>query len=616
MKSDLHTSNYTRKNNITVIWIFLLALVLRMLWIMQYQQSPLFNYPLLDFTFFSSRAHEILAGHWFSDNYLFNPLYPLYLSLVYTIFGTDLFFPRLIQAVLGSINVLLVFRIAIYAFDRSTAVYAAILTATFLPLIYFDAILMSTCLITFLVLCTSVLLIHAQNRNQNILYLASGILFGFVILGRPNFLLLIIPFSIWIFISETATSLIRKIAKISLFTSVALLVISPITIHHWFQNHEFIIVAPHGGINFYIGNNPEATGTYMSIPGISDLPGKQVLDSQRLASESLGRELTSDEVSQYWINKSKVFFSQQPIAAIKLFLRKIALYWNKREIPSEYSLDFDSNFHSFLRLPLPTFAILGPLGLVGLLMFFFNRSNNWSRASLPILVIAGMMVAVIIFFVHARYRMTVVPWISILGGYAISEFVVLLKSRSWRNLSLYLVLLIPSTAFCNLDLVNRNDLPGYYNLANAYYQAGNNQMAIHWLETILDKSESVKTRLLLGNIQMEIHDLDAAKNNFRTILNIDSHNYEALLNLAIILTQQQEFENAYKLFKYGIMLDREKPEAYFNLAILLSNQERITEAITILDKTSKLKMTTRFREQITSLKSALKKRQIALGDRL
>ncbi|MCD4655591.1 glycosyltransferase family 39 protein, partial [bacterium] len=248
------------QTNLSLLWIFLLALVLRMVWILQYQQSPMFNYPLLDFTFFDQRAHEILSGQWFSKDYLFNPLYPLYLVLIYPIFGTDLFFPRLIQAVLGAFNVILVFHIARYSFNRSTAFFSAILTAIYLPLIYFDAILMATSLITFLLLSLTVCLISAQAQNKFLLYFLSGTLMGFVILGRPNFLLLLVALFVWIIASAPETGILKNIYKCFLFFVGVLLIISPITIHYWFADQEFIIVAPHGGINFYIGNNPEATG--------------------------------------------------------------------------------------------------------------------------------------------------------------------------------------------------------------------------------------------------------------------------------------------------------------------------------------------------------------------
>ncbi|HPQ42257.1 MAG TPA: glycosyltransferase family 39 protein, partial [bacterium] len=353
MKTNSSEPRKKSIDSLLLVWIFLAALLLRILWLVQYQQSPSFSYPLLDFTFFQERAYEILNGRFFSDGYLFNPLYPIFLAGVFAVFGGDLFFPRLVQVLLGSFNVLLVYRLGRHAFGRPAAVAAALLTAVYLPLIYFDGILMATSLITFLILVTVNILVSAQHRQSVAWSAAGGLGMGAVILGRPNFLIVALAIALWLATLTPRTAPVRRLAMGILFLAGLSAVISPITLHHWNTHREFIIVAPHGGINFYIGNNPDATGTYYSVPGISDNPGTQVRDSIDIVSQKLGHPASAPEASSYWMHQSMQFMKTDPAGFFRLFLRKIALFWNKSELPSEYSIDFDSRFHSILRLPLP-----------------------------------------------------------------------------------------------------------------------------------------------------------------------------------------------------------------------------------------------------------------------
>ena len=207
MNTDAGSKHLPTRHLIPLLWVFLAALTLRMIWLFQYQHSPFFNNPSLDFTYFNIRAREILQGQWFSDTYLFNPLYPIFLAAIYPIFGTDLFFPRLVQALLGASSTILVYHIATRSFDRRTGLISAGLLAIYLPLVYYDGILMASSLLSFLLLLAVFLLMRAHDSAGNgksfLLYPAAGAVFGLVLLGRPNFLLPAGLLSIWAAFSHT-----------------------------------------------------------------------------------------------------------------------------------------------------------------------------------------------------------------------------------------------------------------------------------------------------------------------------------------------------------------------------------------------------------------------------
>lgn len=596
-------------DNLLVVWIFLIALSLRMIWLVQYQQSPTFDYPLLDFTFFQARANAYLNGQFFSEGYLFNPLYPMFLALVFKLFGHDLFFPRLIQVLLGSANVFMVFRLGKHAFDRYAALCAALLTAVYLPLIYFDAILMATSLITFLLLAGINGIVSAQRTGHIAWYILSGAGMGLVVLGRPNFLIVALVIALWIITLASHGTAWRRLGMGALFLGCIFLVISPITIHHWRTHKEFILVAPHGGINFYIGNNPDATGTYYSVPGISDNPGQQVRDSIDRVSEILGHPATASEASAYWMQQSIQFVKDDPGAFIRLFLRKLALYWNKSELPSEYSIDFDSRFHSVLRWPLPWFGFLGPLAITGI--FFcvvFHRQKR--RESVLLLAILGsMMFAVVLFFVHARYRMTSIPFICLFAGLAMAEFVRQLTAGNRRVLIPGLLILAAAAVFCNLRLFEPNPLPGYYNLASASYRAGDMPSAERWLTTILEQSESIKSRFLLGTIQQETGRTAMAEKNYRMILKQDPTHYDAALSLGVVLTQQGKIDQAEDIFRRGVEIDPDRPEARLNWAVLALKNDQLNVVSQQINILKTMPLNRKLQQQISQLEHLLKKQE-------
>ena len=558
-----------------------------MLWLLQYQNSPFFNVPSLDFSFFDLRAREILRGKWFSDAYLFNPLYPLYLAAVYPVFGYDLFYPRLVQALLGASSTLFVYAIAAWAFDRRSGLIAATLVALYLPLIYYDGILMATSLLTFLVLLSVRILLRAADsrhrRSALPLFAGAGLVFGMVLLGRPNFLLVAAALAAWLLLNRSFPFHGIGVAGAIVFLAAALLVISPITIYHKIEHDEWVVVAPHGGFNFYIGNHPEATGAFMSIPGISDLPGRQVEDSRRVAEEALKRPVSSEEASNYWMSRSRSFIRSEPLKYLKLLARKVALFWNFFEIPSEYGIDFDSRFHAFLRWPLIRFGFLAPLGLTGIVLAVAAGGKTLRRAVVPGLVILAMMAAVTAFFVHARYRMAVTPWVAMFAGFAISEMIRFATDRHWKPLILSLLLLLGTAGFTHLELTERNDLPGFFNLGHAYMHAGNLAAAEDCFREILRRDNSMKTWLALGNLQLQTGRLAEAETSFRNVLAQDESHFDALLNLAMICSAAGRYPEAEKLLEAALRYHPDRVEIRVNLAIARLELKKYDEVAALID---------------------------------
>lgn len=578
MMSERPVLKPSNRYHVALLWIFLAALALRMAWIYQYQASPFFDNPSLDFTFFDQHASEILQGRLFSDSYLFSPLYPLFLAPVYLLFGTDLFFPRLIQALLGALLVFPVYHIAAFAFNRRTALLAAAACALYMPLIYYDGVLMATTLHVFFLALSSMFLAGDLSWKRAAI---AGLLMGLVLLAAPNYLIVAAAAALWIITCSTDRFTAKSAARALLYLGCTLSTVAPITVYHAVRHGEFVFVAPHGGINFYLGNHDHATGTYMSIPGISDLPGQQTLDSQKIASTELGRPATHADVSAYWVHKAVAFLKTDPGAFLSLQLRKIALFWNAFEIPSEYGLDFDRQFHSILRLPLLRFGWIAPLALAGLVLAVFSTGKR--HRLLPVFILTGIMAAVIVFFVHARYRMPATPWVIILAGFCVSEMIRFSGEKHWKKLILTVLMIAVAAGFVHRDLVERNDLPGWYNRAQAYLVSGDTGAAEACLHEILKRDNSMKTWFLLGSIQMGSGRWTEAETAFQNVLYLDPDHYEALVNLGMLHAETNRHDTALRLLERAVRLYPEQVQAGVALATLYLETNRTNDARQVLE---------------------------------
>ena len=101
-----------------VFFIFLAAFLVRMIYVFQVLQFPLTEYLVSSNTFdqhgFDNRALFIVSGNWLGGSEVFvkEPLYPYFLALIYRTFGYSHFAVYLMQSLLTSIGVLLLYKIS------------------------------------------------------------------------------------------------------------------------------------------------------------------------------------------------------------------------------------------------------------------------------------------------------------------------------------------------------------------------------------------------------------------------------------------------------------------------------------------------------------------------
>ena len=145
------------------------------------------------------------------------------------------------------------------------------------------------------------------------------------------------------------------------------LLLLPVAGRNYAVTGGFYLTTSQFGPNFYIGNNPSADGTYMSLRPGRGAPEFERQDATELAERARQRSLTPGEVSSYWTEQALAFITSQPGDWLALVGRKIALLWNRGEMLDTESQESYEEISPVLRVlgVIGHFGIVVPLALVG-----------------------------------------------------------------------------------------------------------------------------------------------------------------------------------------------------------------------------------------------------------
>src|SRR5258705_240643 len=114
---------------------------------------------------------------------------------------------------------------------------------------------------------------------------------------------------------------LRAPGRAAFVAVVGVIAIAPATVHNWLACRELIAVSAQGGVTFFHGNAPGATGVYHAIPGISENRIQQNIDARTLvAAETDG---SWGATSDHFFRKGVAYWRSDPAAALSLVARKL-----------------------------------------------------------------------------------------------------------------------------------------------------------------------------------------------------------------------------------------------------------------------------------------------------
>jgi len=251
-----------------------------------------------------------------------------------------------------------------------------------------------------------------------------GLVWGLSAVARPTILALI-PIIVWYLARHRGLG--RAPAPWLALAAGLLLPILPVTVHNVVRGGDTVIIASQAGVNFYVGNNPSSDGQTAFVPGLTagwrgDGPG-----SLDLACRETGRELSPAGADRHFMRKGLEYWLHDTGDAVALAFRKAGLLLAAGERSNNKNLDFWRDRSRVLRsLAWAGWALLLPLAALG----FCRRDISSGRRFLLLGSVAIYSVAVVAFFVNARYRLPVAALLIVPAGGGIDVLLTSVRNRS------------------------------------------------------------------------------------------------------------------------------------------------------------------------------------------
>jgi tetratricopeptide (TPR) repeat protein len=569
------------------------ALLLRVEYLRELIFSPFARHLLLDSEWYDRAARAILEGRPQPDALFRPPLYPLFLAGLYAAFGGSPWVARVAQCALGVLQVAVCYRVALLTHGPRAAALTAVLAATYGMFAYYEGEILTTSLGTFLGAAAALLLLEGERSRRPALFAAAGFAIGLAALAHASALPLAAAAVLWAFGRAR-----RWLPALAVLVGVALPV-GPVVVHRSIGQREPVL-ATQGGINFYIGNNPASDGKSALAPGFAEAgqvvrPGEGYRDTVEIAARTLaeravGRSLTDAEVSRYWFAQGLAWFRDRPKEALTLLARKVLYFFNGFEISNERDLrDQARRFTPILGIFLVQWTLLLPFALLGLV-----RTGVRERPRALLAALALVHAAVVVsFFVCARFRQPMIPWLLPFASAGILAAVDAARRAADRpRASAATGLLLLAFFFATnarvvsalglADPTRERDAPFHrYNLAVLFDREGDVDRAIaEYRAAAATGVRDPRVHLNLANALARTGRVDEARREYQEVRRL-APDYEAVVrtNLGVLAAEQEDWAEAIRQFREALAIDPNQANALVGLGPACFAAGRIDDAI-------------------------------------
>ena len=269
-----------------------LGLVFRVLWI---TLVPTQLYA--DWKWYDDAAYHLSQVWRYEENGMptaYWPIgYPLFLAIIYWIFGHGYLAVHLISLLLSLCICILTYVIAKRLVGPVTARLSLVILVLFPGQIFYTNVLSSEILFTALLLLMILILLKTREHTPVLVPLTVGLLLGLLVMVRA--VALALPLLIVLFLIKSSRRSFVGLRNGILAVLVTCLVLLP-----WMLRNKRVLdtfsIATSGGINLYIGNSPISSGSWVWTREnpFEDLSAPNEVENNRLGYKLATRFITAD----------------------------------------------------------------------------------------------------------------------------------------------------------------------------------------------------------------------------------------------------------------------------------------------------------------------------------
>jgi 4-amino-4-deoxy-L-arabinose transferase-like glycosyltransferase len=447
-----------------------------------------------------------------------DPLYPYLVAAVYLVAPREPVSVIVLQFLLGSATAAGVYLLGRRLASERAALAAGLLAATYGPFLYYESLLLRDTLLVPMTTLFVLAIEWARDTARWIRWGSVGALAGALYLTKPNVLLFLPLLAAWIWAGRASDR--RGTALVALAAGFAL-VLAPVVARNLAVGAPALKTTTRGAIEFINGNNPYHTGIGW-------------FDGDDLRVTSYAREVLAATRGALLPTVSTVLSTWRGryLDLVALQMRKLGYFLAPFEMPNNASYSYFRINSPVLRAGLPTFYLVSPLAVLGILA----SRGSWRRLLPHHLFLLAGVAATIAFYVIARFRIPYLPLLLVFAGIGVDRLMLLAASRRYGALAasaglVAALLAVNSMAsHPDLDLVRPQD---FVIASEAYAARGEAKRAVEEIERGISVfPEFSPLHLYAGRMMEGGGDLAGSLEEYREALRLDPSSREATESVA------------------------------------------------------------------------------------
>jgi len=461
--------------------------------------------------------------------------------------------------------------------------------------VYSDGEILPTTFFILFALLAVHFLLNALDRLQMRDCVLGGLFVGLAYVTRPEVFLFAGALAVAVFALKGK----RAFRPVGVMGIVLVMTMAAMALRSYAISGRFAFFSPQGAVNLYVGNAGYSSGKGPLAPptrfpyAITADPTEDamVVGCRQAAKERVGRDLSDEELTGFYTRRTLTEIKQDVPRWLGLLARKTYYFLNSYELSDiKYLPRYVERYSSVLKLPLVTYAVVMPLGLVGL---WLVRARKQRSAWLVSAAFLGSAATCVLFFVVWRFRLPAVPFLVILGGYAASEMVLALRRGAWKD---FAKLAAPAVLLGTLSLpgwwgIKENEHTATYiaNEAAVFMLAGQTEKAIElYKEAVAADPADAMPYYYMGKAYASLGQVEQSKEMLEKAGMLNP-NYApfTFLSTGIAFANQGRFREAAEYFAQAIKADPGLAMAHYDYGFSLYRLGRYEEAKAALNEAAR-----------------------------